>query len=54
MAGLQHRGPDSEGFYTNEDGTVAIGHRRLCILDLSTAAAQPMSFQGTLSPGVQR
>ncbi len=41
---LPHRGPDSEGFYTNTDETVAIGHRRLCILDLSAAAAQPMSL----------
>ena len=36
-----HRGPDSEGFYFDEN--VAVGHRRLSILDLSAAANQPMS-----------
>src|SRR5436309_3109973 len=34
-----HRGPDSEGFYV--DGPMAFGHRRLSIIDLSTAANQP-------------
>lgn len=29
---LQHRGPDLEGFWTNEAGTTAFGHRRLSIL----------------------
>jgi asparagine synthase (glutamine-hydrolysing) len=43
---LQHRGPDAEGFYTNEAGTVALGHRRLCILDKTPAAAQPMVYAG--------
>ena len=28
-----HRGPDSEGFFT--DDFVALGHRRLSIIDLS-------------------
>lgn len=37
---LAHRGPDAEGFWTN-DG-IALGHRRLSILDLSTGA-QPLS-----------
>lgn len=41
---MQHRGPEGEGFYTNNEGTVAFGHRRLCIIDLTKAAAQPMSF----------
>jgi asparagine synthase (glutamine-hydrolysing) len=34
-----HRGPDSEGFYV--DGPLALGHRRLSIIDLSDAANQP-------------
>lgn len=34
-----HRGPDSEGFYTDKD--IALGHRRLSIIDLSTGN-QPM------------
>jgi asparagine synthase (glutamine-hydrolysing) len=39
---LAHRGPDGEGQWINDAGTVAIGHRRLAIIDLSDAAAQPM------------
>ena len=31
---IKHRGPDSEGYYTDED--VALGFRRLSIIDLST------------------
>src|SRR4051794_16581205 len=41
---LTHRGPEAEGFYTNEQGNVTLGHRRLCIIDLSPAAAQPMGY----------
>lgn len=37
---LVHRGPDAEGFWT--EGEVALGHRRLSILDRSDAGAQPM------------
>lgn len=37
---IAHRGPDDEGFYT--DDKVALGHRRLAILDLSPAGHQPM------------
>jgi asparagine synthase (glutamine-hydrolysing) len=37
---MAHRGPDSDGFYTND--IVALGHRRLSIIDLSTAANQPI------------
>lgn len=39
---LAHRGPDGEGHWINELGTVALGHRRLSIIDLSDAGAQPM------------
>jgi asparagine synthase (glutamine-hydrolysing) len=38
---LAHRGPDGQG--VRSDGPVALGHRRLSIIDLSAAAAEPMS-----------
>jgi len=38
---LAHRGPDGEGYWQNNSGNVLFGHRRLAILDLSDAAAQP-------------
>jgi asparagine synthase (glutamine-hydrolysing) len=38
---IAHRGPDSEGHYT--DGPVALGHRRLAIIDLSPHGRQPMA-----------
>jgi asparagine synthase (glutamine-hydrolysing) len=43
---LIHRGPEAEGFYSNTSQTAALGHRRLCIIDLSEAAAQPLSYLG--------
>jgi asparagine synthase (glutamine-hydrolysing) len=39
---MQHRGPDADGFYFSPDNTIGFAHRRLSILDLSTAANQPM------------
>src|SRR5580704_13152336 len=39
---LSHRGPDASGLWTNAAAGVAFGHRRLSILDLSEAGAQPM------------
>ena len=38
---ITHRGPDDHGTYAQ--GPVALGHRRLAILDLSTAGQQPMT-----------
>lgn len=38
---MSHRGPDSEGFFLS--GEVALGHRRLSIIDLSDSANQPFS-----------
>lgn len=40
---LAHRGPDSEGYFFDEKNGVALGHRRLSIIDLSKDAHQPMS-----------
>jgi asparagine synthase (glutamine-hydrolysing) len=36
---MAHRGPDATGYYS--DGSVSLGHLRLSIIDLSTAANQP-------------
>jgi asparagine synthase (glutamine-hydrolysing) len=40
---LSHRGPDGKGTYISEDRKVGLGHRRLSILDLTQAGAQPMT-----------
>lgn len=40
-AALAHRGPDDEGTFA--DRGVALGHRRLSIIDLSSAGHQPMT-----------
>lgn len=46
---IKHRGPDGDGVYLNADATLALGHRRLSFLDLSTAGKQPMTNEdGTL------
>jgi asparagine synthase (glutamine-hydrolysing) len=40
---MKHRGPDDAGLYISGDGRLGLGHRRLSILDLSSAGKQPMS-----------
>lgn len=40
MDTISHRGPDSDGFYADE--SVALGFRRLSIIDLSDVASQPV------------
>lgn len=41
---IRHRGPDDEGVWGSNSGAslVALGHRRLSIIDLSSAGNQPM------------
>lgn len=39
---IKHRGPDAEGFWSDENTEVVLGHRRLSILDISENGKQPM------------
>ncbi len=39
---LAHRGPDDRGIWTSPDGQISFGHRRLSIIDTSSAGHQPM------------
>lgn len=41
---LAHRGPDADGFFAR--GPIALGHRRLSIIEPSAASNQPMTDRG--------
>jgi asparagine synthase (glutamine-hydrolysing) len=43
---ISHRGPDDDGLYFS--GNVGLGHRRLSIIDLSSAGHQPMTTEDGL------
>ncbi|UUL77484.1 hypothetical protein NG819_08505 [Pseudarthrobacter sp. Fe7] len=47
MEAMASRGPDGRGSWNG--GWVALGHRRLSVIDLSDAAAQPMEDDGGLA-----
>ena len=49
LQAIAHRGPDDEGIFT-DNNTIALGHRRLSIIDLSKNGHQPMfSADGRLA-----
>ena len=41
-AAIAHRGPNDAGVWVDTDARIALGHRRLSIVDLSPAGHQPM------------
>src|SRR3546814_8234604 len=45
-ARLQHRGPDDDGLWVDAEAGLALGHRRLSIVDLSPEGHQPMASHG--------
>ena len=40
---IHHRGPDKTGEVFDDENNIALGHKRLSIIDLSDRASQPMS-----------
>tara|TARA_Y100000748_G_scaffold13216_2_gene10735 strand:- start:6714 stop:8729 length:2016 start_codon:yes stop_codon:yes gene_type:complete len=42
---LDHRGPDDSGIWVDPNNVISLGHKRLSILDISSAGHQPMSLE---------
>lgn len=40
----KHGGPDDEGFFASPENNLVLGHRRLSLIDLSSAGHQPMQY----------
>ena len=47
---IEHRGPDDSGAWADAQAGIALGFRRLSIIDLSPAGHQPMASNGGRSP----
>ncbi len=45
MGRLRHRGPDDDGMFSGDEGALTLGHRRLAVIDTSSAGHQPMASE---------
>jgi len=45
---LKHRGPDDAGIFVHPEENMGLAHRRLSIIDLTTAGHQPMEIEGNV------
>ena len=43
---IAHRGPDDHGLFFDAAAGIALGHRRLSIIDISSCGHQPMAYAG--------